>query len=144
MESSNHGVTLEIRNVVGRNEYGFIPFGLNAGRLMVGLVIEESGELLQATDEVLEKFFGRNVRTQIYKFFEKRFMLKRSDIPVSLEIFSEAIYTLFGPASKQIELKILETLRRRLGTQPKQENCRLISEFARIVEAPPTRASTFS
>lgn len=92
-----------------------------AGLRSVSVIEEPAEELLRATDEVLERFFGRDVRTQIYRFFEKRFMLKRNEIPASLELFSEAIYTLFGPASKQIELKIVETFRKRTGKISKKE-----------------------
>lgn len=112
--------------------------------MSLALVTEELGGelLLQAIDEVLESFFGRSVRTQIYRFLEKRFMLTRNEIPTSLELFSETIYTLFGQVSKQIELKILESFHKRLGTELEQENSSLIPKFSRIVEAQPTRAST--
>jgi hypothetical protein len=79
----------------------------------VGTEIE--ARLLQAIDETLENHFGHGCKTQVYDYLEKRFMLKKNEIPTRPEAFSACVYTLLGGStSKLIELEILRKFYSRL------------------------------
>ena len=50
----------------------------------------------------------------MYDYLQKRLMLKRNEIPARPEVFSEGLSTLFGSASKLIEINIVKNLYRRI------------------------------
>ncbi len=64
---------------------------------------------LVALDETLASL-GESARTAIYFHIEKRFNLKKTDIPNNISEFTEALDKLFGIGSKPLQAMILRTI----------------------------------
>jgi len=72
-------------------------------------------------DETLE-MLGRKSKPQVYTYLEKRFGLRKDEIPDRPEAFSKGLFSLFGSASRPLELKIVKKLYNRLGMEFKPES----------------------
>jgi hypothetical protein len=82
--------------------------------LIVGQRAKIALKLIQAVDETLE-MFGRKAKSQVYDYLEKNFGLRRDDILDKPETFSKGLRSLFGSASRHIELNIVERVHSKLG-----------------------------
>ena len=71
-------------------------------------------KLIQAVDETLE-MFGRKAKSQVYDYLEKRFGLRRDEILDKPETLSKGLRSLFGSASRLIELNIVKKFNNKLG-----------------------------
>jgi len=78
------------------------------------LQTELASQLLQAIDETLE-MVGRSTRSEVFDWIEKRFMMRRDEIPTRLDDFSRCLHEIFGSSSKLIESNIVRSIYRRLG-----------------------------
>jgi hypothetical protein len=87
-------------------------------RLSIALIVDQRAKialkLIQAVDETLE-MFGRKAKSQVYDYLEKNFGLRRDDILDKPETFSKGLRSLFGSASRHIELNIVERVHSKLG-----------------------------
>jgi hypothetical protein len=80
--------------------------------------MEIGARLLEAIDETLENRLGQRCKTEVYECLEKKFMLKRSEIPIRPQVFSTCMDTLLGSTSMLIELEILRNFYSRLNFCP--------------------------
>jgi len=66
-------------------------------------------EVTEAIDEVFTTL-GENVKRAVYSYLENNYCIRKEQIPSNIEGFSTAIESIFGEASKLVELKIMEKL----------------------------------
>ncbi len=69
--------------------------------------------LLQSIDEALLTL-GENVRVSIYFHLQTKFGLPKHEIPNHTAEFSDALETIFGAASKNIEILIMKCLNKKV------------------------------
>jgi len=86
------------------------------------------GALLEAIDESLNQVLGEAATQTIYFHLQRKFRLKREDIPENLEVFGFALEGIFGIGALVIEKTIMENLYSRLSL--KNKNLRLKYENA--------------
>jgi hypothetical protein len=75
--------------------------------------------LLQTIDKNLKQIFREPATHIIYQFLEKKYSLKREEIPEKLETFMEGLQDFFRSGSRMIEQSILEELHVKLGLKYK-------------------------
>jgi hypothetical protein len=69
---------------------------------------------LEALDEGLS-CLGESSKQAIYFHLEKRFGIKKVEIPFRVDDFADALEKIFGPGAKLIEIQIIKTLHRKIG-----------------------------
>lgn len=69
--------------------------------------------ILKAVDETLT-VFGQRCKHALYHHFRHAFQIKKQEIPSKIENFAEALEQIFGAAAKLIELRIIETLHKKI------------------------------
>jgi len=68
---------------------------------------------LEALDEGLS-CLGESSKQAIYFHLEKRFGIKKVEIPFRVDDFADALEKIFGPGAKLIEIQIIKTLHRKI------------------------------
>jgi len=76
--------------------------------------IEKAHCLLQAIDDTLG-MLGQKTGDLVYDYLQKRFGLMKDEIPARPEAFSKGLLSLFGSASKHLEVSIIEKFYKKLG-----------------------------
>lgn len=71
--------------------------------------------LLEAIDEGLSKL-GESSKQAIYFHLEKRFAIKKQEIPEKIEVFTDAIEKIFGLGANFLEILIMKRLYEKLGS----------------------------
>lgn len=88
--------------------------------------------LLEAIDEGLSSL-GQSSRQAIYFHLEKSFNIKKQEIPLRIEGFTDAIEQLFGSGADYLEILIVKRLHEKIGkpgaNSVKKESCRGFSEY---------------
>ena len=80
------------------------------------VTVELTAHLSQAVDNALWAIIGQDATTAVYRIVEKRFLLEKNEVPLRLETFSKALFTLFGQqASNMIDKEIAKEFCRRTG-----------------------------
>jgi len=95
---------------------------------MLDLLSEFKRGLLEAMDESLNQVLGEAATQTIYFHLQRKFRLKRENIPENLEVFGLALERTFGIGALVIEKTIMENLYSRLSL--KNKNLRLKYENA--------------
>lgn len=70
--------------------------------------------LLEAVDEGLS-MLGESSKQAIYFHLEKRFDIKKQEIPNKIEVFADAIEKIFGLGANFLEILIMKRLYEKLG-----------------------------
>ena len=70
--------------------------------------------MLSAIDEALGSL-GEKSRETIFFHLERKYDLKRNEIPSNLENFASVIETIFGPGAKFLELLIMKKFQEKIG-----------------------------
>ena len=70
--------------------------------------------LLEAIDDTLG-MLGHETGDLVYNYLEKRFGLLKDEIPTKPETFSRGLFSLFGSASRHLEVNIVKKFYKRLG-----------------------------
>jgi hypothetical protein len=65
--------------------------------------------LLEVVDEVFS-MLGEPAKQVVYKHLEKKFKIRREDIPNEIWMFSRAVEKLFGAGARLIEINIMRRL----------------------------------
>ncbi len=65
--------------------------------------------VINAIDESLSSIIHFNKQI-LYKYIEKKYNIKKNEIPSKIEEFSDSIEKIFGEAAKLIEIKIIQQL----------------------------------
>ena len=65
--------------------------------------------LLEAVDDALSSL-GDSVRQAIYFHLERKFNIKKQEIPNKIEEFADAIEEIFGLGAKLVEIRIMKSL----------------------------------
>ncbi len=65
--------------------------------------------LLEVVDEVFS-MLGESAKKVVYKHLEKKFKIRREDIPNKIWMFSHAVEKLFGAGARLIEINIMRRL----------------------------------
>ncbi len=60
---------------------------------------------------------GDNAKKAIYYHLEHKFKLRREEIPVNVDAFSNAIELVFGLGAKNLKILIMKRLHEKLGYQ---------------------------
>jgi len=76
--------------------------------------------LLEAIDESLTSL-GNSAKQAIYFHLEKKFKIRKSEIPYRLEDFAKGLERIFGVGAQFIEISIMKQLYGRIG-QPLEWN----------------------
>jgi len=98
--------------------------------------IEMAACLLQAIDDTLE-MLGQKAGDLVYGYLQKSFGLMKDEIPARPEVFSRGLFSLFGSASKHLEMNIVKKFYEKLGIafEPTENfnflNCILVVETTR-------------
>jgi len=79
-------------------------------------------------------FLDAKGKAAMYYQVEKRFDLKREEIPKKLEVFSEALDGLFGYGAKVIEFQIARSLCDKLGLEFEDKEDWTLRDYAEHVE----------
>ena len=69
--------------------------------------------VLETIDEVFT-CFGNNCKQSIYRYLQNQCNISRTEIPIRVQEFSNAIETLFGPGASLIEIEIMKRLSSRV------------------------------
>lgn len=77
---------------------------------------EINEEILNCVDSSLE-IFGESVKEAIYFHVEKEFHLEKSKILEQPQIFSKALFSIFGEGARVIEVTIVQRIRQRFGLE---------------------------
>jgi hypothetical protein len=72
------------------------------------LIVDYQATILSAIDNALSN--DAKTKTAIYRHLETSYGIKKAQIPLRIEDFTEAIEQTFGTAAKLIEIKIIENL----------------------------------
>ncbi len=72
--------------------------------------------LIRAVDESLSSL-GDSAKQAIYYHLEKSFNLRKTDIPEKIEVFSNAIESIFGEGAKLLEIQIMKRLHEKAGSE---------------------------
>lgn len=70
--------------------------------------------LLEAIDETLFSL-GESVKTSIYFHLEETFNIKRREIPLRINDFSNALERIFGIGARHLEILFMKNLRAKIG-----------------------------
>lgn len=97
--------------------------------------------MLEVVDEDIKRFFGEVVTQVIYGHLERKYNLKREEIPEKPEVFSNGLREIFGSGAITIEEIILKNLFSKLKLKYKEkeritfvEMLRRLSEHASVSE----------
>jgi len=71
---------------------------------------EFNAQLLCAIDEALRQIFTDAAMKAIYDYLDKRYSLKREDIPERLDVFAQGLENFFRSGALVVELVILKNL----------------------------------
>ncbi len=80
---------------------------------------QEFNDLFIASIDEALSALGEGAKTAIYYHIEKKFNIKKQEIPTHLTSFVEAIEKLFGLGSKPLELMLMQKLHAKLNTNCK-------------------------
>ncbi len=80
---------------------------------------QEFNDLFIASIDEALSALGEGAKTAIYYHIEKKFNIKKQEIPTHLTSFIEAIEKLFGLGSKPLELMLMQKLHAKLNTNCK-------------------------
>jgi len=69
--------------------------------------------ILEAIDEGLS-IMGEKLKGTVYYFVEKRYGLRKEDVPTDLKKFQDALYSIFGLGANVIGKHIISCLERKL------------------------------
>ena len=69
--------------------------------------------IIETVDESFSSFSNLN-KEAIYLHLENVFKIKKEEIPCKIEGFADAIEQIFGVGAKLIEIRIIETLHKRI------------------------------
>jgi len=70
--------------------------------------------LLEAVDEGLASL-GDSAKHAVYFHLDKKFNIKKEEIPCKVEAFAEALEKIFGPGANLLEILIMKRLYERIG-----------------------------
>lgn len=70
--------------------------------------------MLEAVEEGLSSL-GKTSKQAIYLYLETTFKIKKQDIALKIEKFTEAIEEIIGPGAKLLEIEIMKQLYRKIG-----------------------------
>ena len=70
--------------------------------------------MLEAVDEALS-FLGESAKRAFYYHLEEKFKIRREEIPIKIDDFTEAIEEIFGMGAKIIEMQIMKVLYKKVG-----------------------------
>ncbi len=74
--------------------------------------------LLEAIDEALSSL-GESVKTSIYFHLEETFNIKRREIPLRINDFSNALERIFGIGARHLEILFMKNLYAKIGVTSK-------------------------
>ena len=90
--------------------------------------------LLEAVDESFREL-GESGKQTIYFHLEKKYKIRKQDIPHKIEDFTEALESIFGLGAKLLEIEIMKNLFTKIGfRQPKLYNQHDL-EFTKYIES---------
>ena len=90
--------------------------------------------LLEAIDEGLS-WIGESEKRMTYFYLEKKYKIKRQDIIVRVGDFTEAIEDIFGTGAKLLEIRIMESLFKKIGyIHPFSQNLECL-DFTKYIES---------
>ena len=69
--------------------------------------------IIDTVDEIFSSFCNID-KDAFYRHLEDTFKIKKQEIPFKIEGFTDAIEQIFGVGAKLIEIRIIETLHRRI------------------------------
>ena len=72
-------------------------------------------EVLQDSIDEAFSSLGEAVKASIYFHLEHKFLIKRQDIPLRIEDFSDALERIFGLGAKHLELLIMKNLNEKVN-----------------------------
>ena len=70
--------------------------------------------LLEAVDEGLASL-GDSAKHAVYFHVDKKFSIKKEEIPCKVEAFAEALEKIFGPGANLLEILIMKRLYEKIG-----------------------------
>jgi hypothetical protein len=70
--------------------------------------------ILDSIDEAFS-FLGLKVKTAIYVYLERKFLIFKNDIPYRMEDFLDALERVFGIAAKPLEILIMKKLHEKIA-----------------------------
>lgn len=85
-----------------------IPFDLMGEKEPLKINFERA--VTESIDEVFSTL-GENVKQAVYSYLENKYGIRKEQIPSMIEGFTDAIESIFGDATKLVELKIIEKLK---------------------------------
>lgn len=88
--------------------------------------------LLSAIDDALNSL-GESVKQSIYFHIEKKFSVRRNEIPENLVEFQGGLEKIFGAGARFIEILIMKNLHSKIGRSLIMESAQL--EFVEYVDA---------
>ena len=91
-------------------------------------VSESRSLILEAVDDGL-LVLGENARHALYYQIEKRFGIRREEIPHRIDGFHKALENLFGPPCKILEKIIAKELYSKLGLRFKERKSWAIADY---------------
>ena len=99
--TNNHGVVLRKMRLVSKNK--------------ADENLSSFEELLLASIDEGLSLFGESSKRSIYSYLEETFEMSRSDIPYSVEEFTDALERIFGIGAKMLEIQIMKYLFNKMG-----------------------------
>ncbi len=99
---------------------------------------EADQRILECVDCGLETL-GGDIRQMVYYHVEKKFQLKKREIPERPEVFKQAIVSIFGEeGANTIEDLIVQEMRKsfKLKPEPRQTFTNLVSEVRTLGDPP--------
>jgi hypothetical protein len=90
--------------------------------------------LAEAIDEGLS-LLGESSKQVVYCYLGKTFKMNRQDIPYRIEEFIDAIEKIFGNGAKILEIQIMKSLYKKVGTKIKHYSEQKDLEFTEYVAA---------
>ncbi len=92
-------------------------------------------QLLECVDKGLDSL-GQQTKRVIFWHLERRWGIKREEIPRRLKDFVSALYSMFGTGARYIEKAIIREMNARMGVSADYDS---LLEAAREVMAPESR-----
>jgi hypothetical protein len=89
---------------------------------------------LEAIDEEFS-CLGETGKRTIYFYLETKYKIKKHDIPVRIEAFTEAIEDIFGTGAKLLEIRILKNLFKKIGHIHPSFHNQVCLEFTKYLES---------
>lgn len=91
-------------------------------------VSESRSLILEAVDDGL-LILGENTRHALYYQIEKRYGIKREEIPYRIDDFHEALENMFGPPCKILEKIIAKEVYSKLGLRFKEHKNWTLTDY---------------